>query len=80
LHKNLLFNILLLLLVCLTVTVLTALNETRLDLYLSLYTLEYFVLTAVLRPRRRFTDFLGLALLTLFFVIVGFRIAEVLLS
>jgi hypothetical protein len=43
-----------------------------------MYTLEYFVAKAVLRPRRRFVDALGLLLLTAFSIIVGVRVWEIL--
>jgi hypothetical protein len=76
--KNILFNIVLGSMIVPTVAILSALGEARLDVYVSMYTLEYFVAKAVLRPRRRFVDALGLLLLTAFLIIVGVRVWEIL--
>jgi hypothetical protein len=76
--KNILFNIVLGSMIVPTVAILSALGEARLDVYVSMYTLEYFVAKAVLRPRRRFVDALGLLLLTAFSIIVGVRVWEIL--
>ena len=79
-NKNLLFNIVLGGMITLTVPILGALGETRLDAYVSMFTLEYFIATAILRPRRRIKDVLALILLIIFFFIVGVRVAEILLT
>jgi len=79
-NKNLLFNIVLGGMITLTVPILGALGETRLDAYVSMFTLEYFIATAILRPRRRIKDILALILLIVFFFIVGVRVAEILLT
>jgi hypothetical protein len=76
--KNILFNVVLGSMIVPTVAILSALGEARLDVYVSMYTLEYFVAKAVLRPRRRFVDALGLLLLTAFSIIVGVRVWEIL--
>jgi hypothetical protein len=76
--KNILFNIVLGSMIVPTVAILSALGEARLDVYVSMYTLEYFVAKAVLRPRRRFVDALGLLLLTAFSITVGIRVWEIL--
>jgi hypothetical protein len=76
--KNILFNIVLGSMIVPTVAILSALGEARLDVYVSMYTLEYFVAKAVLRPRRRFVDALGLLLLTAFLITVGVRVWEIL--
>jgi len=76
--KNILFNIVLGSMIVPTVAILSALGEARLDVYVSMYTLEYFVAKAVLRPRRRFIDALGLLLLTAFLITVGVRVWEIL--
>ena len=75
--KNILFNIVLGSMIVPTVAILSALGEARLDVYVSMYTLEYFVAKAILRPRRRFFDVLGLLLLTAFSIIVGIRVWEI---
>ena len=62
----------------LTVAVLSALGESRIDVYLSLFTLEYFVANALFSPRRKVPDFLGAALLALFIYFVTLRVVEVL--
>lgn len=79
-NKNALFNLVLGAMIAVTVPVLAALGESRLDAYVSIFTLEYFVSLAVIRPRRRTRDFLAGALLAVFFLIVGFRVAEILLA
>jgi len=76
--KNVLFNIVLGFMVVFTVVILSSLGEVRLDVYISMYTLEYFTAKAVLRPRRRFFDILGLMLLVMFLLIVCFRVWEIL--
>jgi hypothetical protein len=76
--KNILFNIVLGFMIVSTASILSGLGEMRLDVYLSMYTLEYFVAKAVLRPRRRFFDVLGLVLFLVFSIIVCFRVWEIL--
>lgn len=66
------------LLITLAVSSLAALNENRLDVYLSIFTLAYFVSTAIFRPKRRTLDFLALILLAIFSYIVAIRVLEVL--
>ena len=79
-NKNLLFNLVLGGMIALTVPILGALGEMRLDAYVSMFTLEYFIAMAILRPRRRIKDILALILLIIFSLIVGFRVAEILLT
>mgnify|MGYP000253421049 CR=1 FL=1 len=79
-NKNLMSNLVLGALIFLTVAILGGLGEIRLDAYLSMFTLEYFIVLAVLRPRRRTKDFLAFVLLAIFFIIVGVRVAEILLT
>lgn len=76
-NKNVLFNLILAIMIITTVVALGAIGETRLDVYISLFTLEYFIGLAVLRPRRITLDFLAIALLIIFIIIVGIRIIEV---
>jgi hypothetical protein len=65
-----------------TTFALALLNETQLDLYVSLYIIEFFVLTLLqspLKPRTsRLLDFTGYALFAVFVVIVAFRVYEIL--
>ena len=65
------------LLITITVSVLSALSESRLDVYVSVMTLAYFVATAIFRPRKRTWDFLALALLTAFAYVVAVKILEI---
>lgn len=75
-----LYLITLALLITIAVSALAALNESRLDVYVSVFTLIYFASTAVLRPRRRTFDFLALVLLAVFAYIVSLRVLEILLK
>ena len=77
--KHKLFMVILGTLLFLTVIALAALNELRLDVYISLFTISYFVTSIIFRPRRRFMDVVGLSLLSVFFIIVSLRVAEILL-
>lgn len=76
-NKNMLFNLVLAVMIIITVVALGAIGEMRIDVYISLFTLEYFVGLAILRPRRRTIDFLAVTLLIIFFIIVGMRVAEI---
>ncbi len=60
------------------VVLLAALKETKLDVYLSIYTVCYFFTSALFRPRRRIGDIVGGGLFAVFCVIVGFRVVEIL--
>lgn len=57
---------------------LAALNETRLDVYLSIFTISYFIASAIFNPRRRWKDFIGAALFLIFACIVALRVLEIL--
>ena len=76
--KNSLSNLALASLVAITVWALAALKEARIDIYISMFTLEYFVCLAVFRPRRRAFDLPAAALFGAFAVIVSLRVIEVL--
>lgn len=76
--KDRIFNASLAALYSLTVSFLAALGESRFDLYLSMLTLEYLVLYALLRPSRKVMDFLALILVLSFSYFVALRIMEVL--
>ncbi|RLE03180.1 MAG: hypothetical protein DRI99_05200 [Candidatus Aminicenantes bacterium] len=80
-RKETLFLITYALLMMITVPSLAALNENRLDVYISLFILEYFVANSIFRPRYRTKhDFLALILFTIFLYIVANRILEILLG
>ncbi len=63
----------------LTVVALSALYESRLEVYLSLFTAVYFGVTVLFRPRRRWFDFVGASLFVVFLSIVVRKIMEILL-
>ncbi len=77
-ERDHLANTVLALMVFLTFWALYSLGEGRVDAYVSMYTLEYFVVKAVFRPRRVGRDYLAIALFAVFIVIVAFRVLEVL--
>jgi len=62
-----------------TVVALAALKEARLDVYMSLFTVSYFVTSVVFRPRRRGPDVVGVVLFIAFSLIVAFKVADILL-
>ncbi len=76
--KSYLSNLVLASFVAITVWALSALGESRIDVYVSMFALEYFVCLAVFRPRRRFFDLPAAALFGAFVVIVSLRVIEVL--
>ncbi len=62
-----------------TVSALAALNENRLDFYLSIFTLIYLVTNLTFRPRKRTFDFIALFLLLIFVYITITKILEILI-
>jgi len=77
-ERDHLANTVLAFMVFLTFWALCSLGEGRIDAYISMYTLEYFVVKALFRPRRVKRDYLALILFAVFVVIVARRILEVL--
>ena len=77
-NKNQIFNIALAAMFTVTISAFSALNESRIDAYVSMFTLEYFVCLALFKPRRRWADVLAYGLFAVFSVIVAFRVLEVL--
>lgn len=78
LEKDRLFSALLAAFYAITVPSLAALGERRFDAYFSVMTLEYAILYAVLRPRRRGRELILPILVAIFAVFVAQRILEVL--
>jgi len=77
--KEKLFLITYALLMMITVPTLAALNENRLDVYISLFILEYFVANSIFRPKYRIKyDPIAIILLTVFFYIVANRVLQIL--
>ncbi len=66
----------------LTTVILSALGESRLDLYISLYTIEYLALTTLHTPfnprAQKIISAVGYILLTVFMAIVALRVLEIL--
>lgn len=78
--RNNLYLITLALLISVATSCLAALGESRLDAYVSIFTLIYFTLNAVFRPRKRTFDFLAIALLVAFSYIVAVKVLEILVK
>ncbi|MEM0203252.1 MAG: hypothetical protein QXO16_04635 [Archaeoglobaceae archaeon] len=76
-NKEIASNFFFLLLMALTVAFLSA-GENKLEVYLSAFIVEYYATIAIFRPRRRFFDFLALALFIVFVAIVSAKVREVL--
>ena len=74
-----LFNTLYISMTTLTVWALWSVRENRLDLYISMFVLEYLVLKMIIRPRRLFIDVLAIGLFITFLIFVSIRIYEVLI-
>ncbi|MCI4457703.1 MAG: hypothetical protein JHC19_06495 [Desulfurococcaceae archaeon] len=74
-----LFNTLYMSMVTLTVWALWSVRENRLDVYISMFVLEYLVLKMIIRPRRLFIDVLAISLFIVFLIFVSIRIYEVLI-
>jgi len=74
-----LLNTLYMSMVTLTVWALWSVRENRLDVYISMFVLEYLVLKIIIRPRRLFIDVLAIGLFITFLIFVSIRIYEVLI-
>ncbi|QOJ79287.1 hypothetical protein IG193_02150 [Infirmifilum lucidum] len=77
-ERDYLANTVLALAVFLAFWALYSLGEGRVDAYISVYTLEYFVVKALFRPRRVTRDYLAAVLFAVFVAIVVYRVLEVL--
>ena len=49
-----------------TVVILAALGETRIDVFVSLFSVEYFATSALYQPRKRYADIIGVILFIVF--------------
>jgi len=76
--RSFLANTVLAILVTVATCSLWSAGERRIDVYVALYTLSYFVVKAVLAPRRKGVDWLAIALAATFFACVAYRVWEVL--
>lgn len=76
-EKHFLVLLILSIMVTLTIAAFAALGEKRLDVYISVFTIEYLVLAEIFRPRRKFLSFSGLDFLSLgLFIIFSFIVAR----
>lgn len=83
--RHILFLILLAGFLFFTVAILAAAEEGRLDVYISVFTIEYLALVEILRPRRTLFTFLkvdpvALGLLVIFCLIVTRKVIEILVK
>jgi len=83
--RHILFLILLTAFFLFTTAAFVALGEERLEVYLSVFTIEYLALVEILRPRRRLVTWLRidpveLGLLVIFGVIVARKVIEILVG
>ena len=77
-ERSMLFNTLLAAFITISTSFLWAVGESRADAYISLYTLEYLVLKAVLRPKKIARDYIAVALVITFSIFIAKRVLEVL--
>jgi hypothetical protein len=77
-NKNYLSNTILAIMIMLTSSIFLLLGENRIDVYFSMYALEYVIIKALFNPRRLYKDFLAFILLAIFSIIVAYRIYEIL--
>lgn len=77
--RNALFNVTLASMVAASVWALSSLGEGRIDVYVSVLALAYFVCLALFRPARSIPDLPAAALFLAFCWIVAMRVMEILL-
>jgi len=73
-------NTLLIIMITLTTWSFWSIGEHRLDVYISMFVLEYLIIKMMLRPRRIFIDILQIGLLIIFLIFISIRIYEVLIK
>ena len=83
--RHILFVLLLAVFFLFTVVILAAMGQTRLDVCMAVFTIEYLALVEILRPRRRFMtalglDPVGLGLVIIFGLIVTRKVVEILVG
>jgi len=81
--RHILFIILLATFLLFTVVIFVAAGEVRVDVYMSVFTIEYLALVEILRPRRKLItplrlDPVGLGLFIIFCIIVTKKVVEIL--
>ena len=81
--RHILFIIFLAAFLLFTVAIFAAAGERRLDVYISVFTIEYLALVEILRPKRKLFTFLrldavALGLFVIFCFIVARKVVEIL--
>lgn len=81
--RHILFIILLATFLLFTVVIFVAAGEVRVDVYMSVFTIEYLALVEILRPRRKLItplrlDPVGFGLFIIFCIIVTKKVVEIL--
>jgi len=83
LDRHILFIVLFAAFLFFTVGIFVGVGEQRLDVYISVFTIEYLALVEILRPRRKLLTFLridpvALGLFIVFCIIVARKVVEIL--
>jgi len=83
--RHILFLVLLTAFLFFTVAIFAGAGEQRLDVYISVFTIEYLALVEILRPRRKLItslrlDPVGLGLFVIFCFIVARKVIEILVG
>jgi len=81
--RHILFILLLAIFFLFTVVIFAAAKEQRLDVYISVFTIEYLAMVEILRPRRKYLthlriDPVALGLFLIFCFIVARKVLEIL--
>jgi hypothetical protein len=61
-----------------SVVAMSALGQSTLDVYISLFVISYFATSAIFSPRKITFDLLGLSLFIVFAIIVALRVMSIL--
>ena len=77
--KHKLFVVWLAFLIVLMTVILAAINEGRIEVYVSLFTVCYFACSALFTPRGRFLNLVGGGLFVSFCLIISVKVLEMLL-
>ena len=78
LNKQNMFVVISAVLMLMSVPILAALGEERLTVFMSIFILEYFILSGIISPKRWCPDLAGALLFLIFSYIVAVKIMEVL--
>jgi hypothetical protein len=78
LDRHKLYALFLAALIMAVVVWLAFLGESRLEVYVSLFTVVYFAASALFRPRRRSYDLVGASLFIVFCYVVAMKVMDIL--